>query len=390
MIFPMARAMTEGANRVTRRANVNASRAAAGASSTLEPSAPLVGAGAIRAFGDALERLGYDVDALLAGAGLRRRELEDPDAMVPCAAMSQLIGGAVAERRHSDLAAQLAHVTPVGAHPLLDYLVLTSDTVADALEQLVRYFHVTRSPVRCTLVHDGDVSRLVIDAGADTFAAQYDSALLVHHLRAETGQRVDFRCVSLTGVPDDRRSLERMLGCAVVAPSTWNGVELAHDMLSVPLLRRDAALRRVLERHAGSVQAHPESPGSIVDQVSTVIASRLRLGVPTLTVVARQLAMAPRTLQRRLGAEGTTFERLTDDVRRRTAERLLRDASLAVGEIGYLLGFSEPSAFQRAFRRHRLSPSAYRRSQTREPRLRRADGAKHDAGIEDGPRVTAR
>jgi AraC-like DNA-binding protein len=133
----------------------------------------------------------------------------------------------------------------------------------------------------------------------------------------------------------------------------------------VPLLRRDANLRRVLERHAEAAQPHPESDSSAVAQVSAVIASRLRLGVPTLSAVARQLAMAPRTLQRRLAAEGTTFERLTDDVRRRTAERLLRDASLAVGEIGYLLGFSEPSAFQRAFRRwHRLSPLAFRRSQS--------------------------
>lgn len=357
--------MTEGANRVTRRATMDTSRAAGGDASAPDVSAPLIAAGGLRAFSDALDRLGYDVDSLLATAGLRRGELDDPDAMVPCAAMMQLIGGAAAERRHPNLPAQLAYVTPIGAYALLDYLVLTSDTVADALEQLVRYFHVTRSPVRFTLVHDGDVTRLVIDAGADTFAAQYDSTLVVHHLRAETGQRVRFRCVSLMNAPDDRRGLERLLGCTVVAPSTWSGVELGRDMLSVPLLRRDANLRRVLERHAEAAQPHPESDSSAVAQVSAVIASRLRLGVPALSAVARQLAMAPRTLQRRLAAEGTTFERLTDDVRRRTAERLLRDASLAVGEIGYLLGFSEPSAFQRAFRRwHRLSPLAYRRSQS--------------------------
>jgi len=357
--------MTGGANRVTRRATMDTSRAAAGDASALAPSAPLIAAGALRAFSDALDRLGYDIGALLASAGLRRAELDDSDAMLPCAAMVQIIGGAAAQRRHPNLPAQLALVTPIGAHALLDYLVLTSDTVAGALEQLVRYFHVTRSSIRFAVVHDGDVTRLVIDPGADAFSAQYDSALVVHHLRAETGQRVRFRCVSLMNAPDDKRELERLLGCAVIAPSTWSGVELGRDMLSVALLRRDANLRRVLERHVEAAHALPENDGSAVAQVSAVIASRLRLGVPTLAVVARQLAMAPRTLQRRLAAEGTTFERLVDDVRRRTAERLLRDASLAVGEIGYLLGFSEPSAFQRAFRRwHRLSPLAYRRSQT--------------------------
>lgn len=357
--------MTDGANRMTRRATMDTSRVAASEASARDVSAPLIAAGTLRAFGDALGRLGYDVDALLAAAGLRRAELDDPDAMLPCTAMAQLIAGAAAERRHPNLPAHLASATPIGSYALLDYLVLTSDTVADALEQLVRYFHVTRSSIRFALVHDGDVTRLVIDAGADTFAALYDSALVVHHLRTETGQRVRFSCVSLMHEPDDRRDLERLLGCPVVAPSTWSGVELGRDMLSLPLLRRDANLRRVLERHAEAAQPHPESDSSAVAQVSAAIASRLKLGVPTLAVVARQLAMAPRTLQRRLADEGTTFERLTDDVRRRTAERLLRDASLAVGEIGYLLGFSEPSAFQRAFRRwHRLSPLAFRRSQS--------------------------
>lgn len=357
--------MTEGANRVTRRATMDARRATAVDPSGAEPAAPLITAGVLRAFSDALGRLDYDVDALLARAGLRRSELDDPDAMLPCAAMMQVIGGAAADRRHRNLAAQLANATPIGAHALLDYLVLTSDTVADALDQLVRYFPVTRSPVRFALVHDGDVTRLVIDPATDAFTAQYDSALLVHHLRAEAGHRLRFRCVSLIDAPDDPRELERLLGCTVVAPSTWNGVELGRDMLSVPLLRRDPTLRRVLEQHAEAASPHPETDDSTVARVSAAIASRLRLGVPSLSAVARQFAISPRTLQRRLAAEGTTFERLVDDVRRRTAERLLRDASLAVGEIGYLLGFSEPSAFQRAFRRwHRISPLAYRRSQS--------------------------
>jgi AraC-like DNA-binding protein len=95
--------------------------------------------------------------------------------------------------------------------------------------------------------------------------------------------------------------------------------------------------------------------------------------VPPIGVVARQLAIAPRTLQRRLAAQGMSYQQLVDVVRREAAERLLTDASMSIGEIGYLLGFSEPSAFHRAFRRwHSLTPHDYR-SRQRTPTVRAHD-----------------
>jgi AraC-like DNA-binding protein len=95
--------------------------------------------------------------------------------------------------------------------------------------------------------------------------------------------------------------------------------------------------------------------------------------VPAIGVVARQLTLAPRTLQRRLAAEGVSYQQLVDVVRREAAERLLTDASMSIGEIGYLLGFSEPSAFHRAFKRwHSLAPHDYRNGQ-REPAARARD-----------------
>src|SRR6266705_3165943 len=134
-----------------------------------------------------------------------------------------------------------------GTYPLLDYLVVTADTVEGALDQLVRYFHVTNAPITCSVVHDGDAVRLLVHPGSDAFIAQYETSLVVHHMRAETEHRIRISCVSLMGEPDDRPDLERLLGCPVLAPSTWSGVELRRDMLALPLRRRDSVLRRVLE-----------------------------------------------------------------------------------------------------------------------------------------------
>src|SRR5580765_2713945 len=84
--------------------------------------------------------LGYNVEALLAAAGLRETDLSDPDARIPCEVYGTLLSRAQQERFTPNLALELARLTPIGAYPLIDYLVLTSDTVGAAVRQLARYF----------------------------------------------------------------------------------------------------------------------------------------------------------------------------------------------------------------------------------------------------------
>jgi AraC-like DNA-binding protein len=320
----------------------------------------------VRAFADALARLGFDVGRLLEGTGVRRIELDDPDAPIPCAATATMMSRAATERRMPNLAAHMGPVTPIGAYPLLDYLVVTSDTVARALEQLVRFFHITDAPMTWRMVRDGDVVRMVVEPGSDRIGTEYTLSIGLHHLRDETEGRLRVSSVSLMFEPEDKRDLERLFGCSIEAPSTWSGFEIRREMLDVPLRRRDPALRGVLEGHAATIVAARGDPSANEDRqastmVRAILVSSLASGVPSIDVVSRQLNMAVRTLQRRLSAEGLSYEQLADDARRAAAERLLADAALSVGDIGYLLGFSEPSAFHRAFKRwHDETPREYR------------------------------
>jgi AraC-like DNA-binding protein len=97
------------------------------------------------------------------------------------------------------------------------------------------------------------------------------------------------------------------------------------------------------------------------DAVRRLLAEKLANGPPTLEQIARRLRMSARTLHRRLDQEGTSFRRILAEVRREVAARHLREPQLAVGEIAFLLGFSEASAFHRAFKRWTgHAPRAYR------------------------------
>src|SRR5262245_41398274 len=99
------------------------------------------------------------------------------------------------------------------------------------------------------------------------------------------------------------------------------------------------------------------------DQVRRLPWSELSAGVPGLDDVGRVLGMSPRTLQRRLREEGTTFSAVLTQLRHDLALPLLGDGRLAVVEVAFLLGYEDPSAFHRAFRRWSgLSPRAFRRA----------------------------
>jgi AraC-like DNA-binding protein len=263
----------------------------------------------------------------------------------------------------ANLGARTAAVTPIGAYPLLDYLVVTADTVGDALEQLVRYFQLAAAVVRLRLADVNAAVRLVVEPGDDPFLAEYETALVLHHLRAETDQRLEVSVVSLMHEPDDVAALERLLACRVRTRAPWSGLEFPKAALHTPLRRRDPVLRGLLEGQAADVssRAPVDGPPSLAATVRASLGARLP-GKLSLSDVARQLGMAERTLQRRLAAEGASYGSVLDGVRREAAGRLLGSGSLTIPDVGYLLGFSEASAFHRAFRRwYAETPQEYRR-----------------------------
>ena len=106
------------------------------------------------------------------------------------------------------------------------------------------------------------------------------------------------------------------------------------------------------------------------DEVRSVLSNQLTTGDMRIAVAARRLATTPRTLQRRLSRAGTSFEAVCDDARRQAADAYLADTTLTIAEVTYLLGYSEPTAFHRAFRRwYGITPQAYRTSRGgRDPR----------------------
>ena len=333
------------------------------------PSTEAHGLGEVRGMFRALEQLGYDLDALLASAGLQRRDVEDPDAVVSSTACAAVFEKAHRERRVRNLALQLAQQTPVGANPLLDYLIISSDSVAHGLERLTRYLRLVNPSVGLTVRREPRAARAVVERATTPLMTELTLSLCVMRFMRETDDQFRAAYVSFTHEPDDVVEYARVLRCQIRAGASWNGVVIPKPALDLPLRRRDPVLRGWLERQAAAILARLPASGDACDEVRGVLAAQATAGEMTIGAVARRLSTTPRTLQRRLARGGTSFEALRDDARREAAEQYLRTTTLTIAEVTYLLGYSEPTAFHRAFRRwHGTTPLAFRAQAAAPPR----------------------
>ena len=304
-----------------------------------------------RAFVAALERIGYRIEPLLAGAGLRLHDLDDPDARVPCETLGALIAGAQQQRFTPNIALELARVTPIGAYPLLDYLVLTSEAVGAGVRQLSRYRRIIGDPVDLQVREQVDTVRIEMAPAAGPFSIEFTASLMVLHFKNETDGGFAATRVVFQHAVDDPRAYERALGCPVEPQGLWNWISVSPAAWRLPLRRRDPVLRQLLETQANFILARQPARTGLAFQVQRALASRVAGGDTGIAALARELAMSARTLQRRLATEGVSYHALLDEARKAAASQYLSESTLAIGEIAYLVGYSEPAPFHRAFKR---------------------------------------
>jgi AraC-like DNA-binding protein len=309
----------------------------------------------------ALEQMGYDLDALLDSAGLRRADVENPEAYLSPSACAAVFDRAYEERRVRNLALQLALRTPIGANPLLDYLIVSSDSVEQGLDRLTRYLRLVNPSIRLEVRDERDPVTVVVERAPATLFTELTVSLLVVRFMRETDEEFRAAHVSFVHEPDDVAEFARVFQCPVRSRASWNGVAIPRSSMRLPLRRRDPALRGWLERQAAGILARLPASGDVRDEVRSVLSSQAIAGDMNIDAVARRLGTTPRTLQRRLARAGTSFEVLCDDARRHAAETYLADTMLSIAEVTYLLGYSEPTAFHRAFKRwHGTTPHAFR------------------------------
>jgi AraC-like DNA-binding protein len=166
--------------------------------------------------------------------------------------------------------------------------------------------------------------------------------------------------------PEDTSEHARIFRAAVHFGCPLTRLVFDASLLELPVVGADPQLGSLLERQAEELLAGSRRDGAFAGRVRQLIKEGLPGGEARVDAACRRLGVSPRTLQRKLREEGTSFQALLEESQRALAEFYLREPGVAICEVSYLTGFSQPSAFHRAFRRWTgLTPKEFRRENGR-------------------------
>lgn len=301
---------------------------------------------------------GADPAALAGSVGFDRALLADPDASIPLPQEAALWEAAAAAAGDADLGLHAAESLQPGEFDVIDYAVRSAPDVREALARLARYnrlvhdlavIEVTDTGRGVDITHRFDAR----DVAPSRHASEFTLASVLVVAAQATGAPMPAHRVELAHPePAATSEHQRVFGVRPRFGAGASVLALSRGSASRRVLTADPALSRILTAHADALLAArgPAAP-SVADQVRRCLAQHLENGPPALAQVARHLHTSERSLQRRLREEGTRFAEVADGLRHELALRYVADPKLSLGEVAYLLGFAEPSAFHRAFRR---------------------------------------
>jgi len=291
----------------------------------------------------ALASLGYDASWAL----------ESGEDVIPGAIADRVFDEAAPRLGDDAIGITVASRLPIGALGILDYALSTSATLLDALRRVAGHYAIATERVRLTLDETAPLSSLVFERDAALVHSrhwiEFSFAVLAGRMRQTVDGSITFHEVAFRhGRPRDTRAHDAFFGTEVRFCEAFDRLVFSHERLSCPLRTASAMLASLLD--AKMRELLPRSFDSFTVDVRRVMLDLLEQGDTRLESAASRLRTSRRTLQRELGARGTSHKEMLEDLRRERALVLL-DTTSSVAEVAARLGYSDPSAFFRAFRR---------------------------------------
>lgn len=316
----------------------------------------------------ALRLQGIEPIDVIEGAGIDPAAVINPDRRIPLSNMQSLMRECVeitGDEAFGLLAAE--QLQPQVLHGL-GLAWLASDTVYDGLRRTVRFCTFMATQADITLEEEGPFVHL--NLGETTLpeegvpaVADFTVGMLVRMCQLTLGQFIAPVRIELERAePEAPERWEYMLSSRVQFDSSVSRMTWSLSDILEPLATGNPALAKINDEQTQAYLDSLLSP-SISREVAIKILEFLADGPPNQQQIADAMNVSNRTLQRKLKDEGTSFMDLLSDTRLQLARRYLGHPGRSVVETAYLLGFSEPSTFSRAFKRWTgSSPADYRKN----------------------------
>ncbi len=316
-----------------------------------------------------LQRRGVGLSQVCARVGVDAAQLSQPEGRLPVHRFVALLEEAARASGDDSIGLRLGFSHgPDSFGPLGDAITQAPD-IAGAIANVARYFHVHQEGAVLELRIEGRnavITYCIRDAGILDYRqdAELSIAKMMTFTRIVTGCRNWTPSAVYFEHPEPRDSSEhrRIFGAPVYFSQPYNALVAPREILAMRVNGADCGDLAQLHSLAAARAAESAPGDDLLAGVRQHILRGLRAGGVSIEKVAATMDLSERTLQRRLGECGATFNELVERMRFELSQRYLRQDHLSLTEIGYLLGYSELSAFSRAFRRWAgVSPIEFRK-----------------------------
>jgi AraC-like DNA-binding protein len=273
-------------------------------------------------------------------------------------------------------------------YPLLEYLGRSAPTVRHHLEAVMRYGVLGNEVMVLRLEEDGDEASFEsLVAGEPLCLGRQINECLqritIKNLARYTGAPFPVNRMWLAhDAPEDAEAVKQALDATHLEFGRGkNGFSFARALLDRPMAAADPRLFGLLSAHGDLLLAQRKAKSRFLGQLRQTIADHFEERLPTIESTAAILRMSPRSLQRRLGDEGTTYFAMLDSVREELARAMLQDPRQQVSDVADALHYSDTSAFVRAFRRWAgMTPGMFQRNRLPTPGVQAERAASEASG----------
>jgi AraC-like DNA-binding protein len=318
---------------------------------------PMISIAATTGLLEAITTAGGNPEEILQGFGLDRSVFAKSEGFIPCSVFAGILREAARLTADDCFGLHFAErFNPKNIGPLV-YVALNSPTIGAGIQNVERYLHVYDSSANWSFAADGDrgyVCFVLSGLGIEPLrqSNEHGMTLVINTLRMMVGSQWAPQEVHFAHeLPEQTSEHHRIFRAPVLFGCETNALVIELSFAERPVPAADQKLYLIMKRYLDQVLSELPREDSLFAAIRKTIAESMRDGSPELARVAKKLAVGPRTLQRQLKEYGFDFKKLVEDTRQRFAVTYLKDRKNSLTEIAFLLGYSELSAFNRAFKR---------------------------------------
>ncbi|HEX3597504.1 MAG TPA: AraC family transcriptional regulator ligand-binding domain-containing protein, partial [Polyangiaceae bacterium] len=264
----------------------------------------------------------------------------------------------------------LAERVSESAFALVGHLVNHAPTLGDAIEAAIKYGRMVTDGYHLTLRGELATTTLVYEfprtaPRSDRMTADFAMAGFLKLIRIFAGLRTQPTQVNFEyPAPRDGRGYERVFGGTARFEQGFTGIEFPRALLSCSPLHTNVELFSVLRDQAERMLERRIPARGHAELLRRFLEASVPVRIPSMSEAAKELGISARSLRRRLSEEGVSYRALLQDALEHSAMRMLSESGRSVQETAYAVGFSDPAAFHRAFKRWKgVTPKQFRELQ---------------------------